>query len=98
MKQEDIKTTVLKKGLSKIPDFIWILCSSYALIWATNIAVVLAARIDIDQHINKYFEIKLAEMESKKGCTTNFSEINKIEERLNQLELYSHKPKANKSK
>ena len=89
---EELKTTILKRGIKAIPNFVWVFCASYALIMLTNVFVIKFTDIDIDKHINKYFEIKLAEMESKKECKIDLGYQKRTNDRLNLLEQYSHRP------
>ena len=90
---EAIKTAILKRGIKAIPNFVWVFCASYALIMLTNVFVIKFTDIDLDKHINKYFEIKLAEMESKKECKIDINYQKQVNDRLSVLEQYSHKPK-----
>lgn len=88
---EEVKNTILKKGIKSIPKFIWVMCASYALIMATNVFVLKFSDIDADKHINRYFDIMLSERESQKECKADNHK--EIINRLKQLEQYSHKPK-----
>ena len=94
MENEEVKATILKRGIKAIPNFVWVFCASYALIMLTNVFVIKFTDIDLDKHINKYFEIKLAEMESKKECKIDPSYQKQINDRLSLLEKYSHNPKS----
>jgi hypothetical protein len=62
----DVKDTILKKGIKAIPNIVWVVCASYALIMFTNLFFIKFTEIDLDKHINRYFEIKLNEIESKR--------------------------------
>jgi len=99
----DIKNTVLKRGIKAIPNFVWGFCASYALIMFTNLFFIKFAEIDMDKHINRYFEIKLNEIESQRCINPIDSElISKIDhnrllidsnhESISLLAEYSHKP------
>lgn len=94
--KDDIKDTILKKGIKAIPNVIWVICASYALIVIVTVLALNFAHIDADKHINRYFEIKLSEQEGR-NCKTNGSKgiidkINQNTKDIVKLKLNSHKP------
>lgn len=92
---EEIKTTILKRGIRAIPNVVWVLCASYALIMLTNVLVIKFTDVDVDKHINRYFEIILAERESSKECKIDIEFQKRTNLRLESLEAKSHEPSRN---
>lgn len=76
MKVESIKDTIFKKGIKAIPNVIWVICASYALIMFTNLIVLKFSDIDADKHINRYLDIVLSEKEAGKECEIDYSLTN----------------------
>lgn len=97
VEDEDLKQRVFKRLYNSVPKAIWVICASYMAIVLSTVFALLIARIDADEHINRYMDILLKREEAKTPQALNCNHDELIE-RLNQLELYSHKPKANKSK
>lgn len=64
LKSEELKTTIFKKGVKAVPNFIWAFCASYALFMGTNIVVLKFSDIDANQHISRYLDITLNAKES----------------------------------
>jgi len=86
---DNVKTAIFKKGLKSIPNFIWVLCASYALIMLTNLFVLNFAHIDADKHINRYFDIILSQQELQSHPN---KELELLEHRIEKLERQSHPP------
>jgi len=92
MKNDEIKTTIFKKGLKAIPNFIWVFCASYALIMVTNLFVLNFAHIDADKHINRYLDILLTEKENKHSYSKEFEELKAQVQRNTELSHGEGKP------
>lgn len=65
MKTEAITGTIFKKGFKSIPNVVWVLCASYALIMFTNLIVLKFADIDANKHISRYLDIVLTKQEAQ---------------------------------
>lgn len=89
MKADDVKITVLKKGLKSIPNVIWTICASYALFMLTNLFVLNFAHIDADKHINRYFDIILSQQENKPSNELKMILI-EFNARLKEVERLAH--------
>lgn len=81
------KETLFKKGIKAIPNAIWVICASYALMVTTTVVALMIAHIDADKHINRYFDILLTERELEAKQLNS-----KLEARLKHLEEMAHHP------
>jgi len=92
METKDIKTTILKKGLKSIPNFIWVFCASYSLVMVTNLFILNFAHIDADKHINRYLDIVLSQQEAQNKPNKELEiALMKLEHRLEVVEKLAHK-------
>ena len=106
MKTEAMNGKLFSKFFSSVPKTIWIICASYALIIATTflalIITLFVARVDIDDHINRYMDILLKREELKtqpnNELIKRIEELEKaklpsnLEQRMLELESKSHNP------
>jgi hypothetical protein len=104
--KDDLKNKIVVRGIKAIPNFVWAFCASYALIMMTNLFFIKFANISMDQHINRYFEIKLNEIESKNCGIAEFDSgfiedikhnkllIDSNIESIQHLTKNSHKPRG----
>lgn len=83
MKVETIKDTIFKKGIKAIPNFMWVLCASYALVMGTNVIVLKFSDIDADKHINRYLDIVISRQENKPNRTLELK-LELLQEEFNQ--------------
>lgn len=97
MKDETIKGNIFKKGLKSIPNVIWVICASYALIMVTNLFVLNFAHIDADKHINRYLDIILSQKEAKANPNKELKlKLDQLDKRLIEVEKLAHKTTVEK--
>ena len=97
--KEEIKDRIITRSIKAIPNWAWALCGSYALFMATNLFFIKFAEIDLDKHVNRYFEIWLNEIESKRCDVPSIDEskmlvlINNNKVNIEHLTKNSHPPR-----
>lgn len=91
MKAEAITGTIFKKGLKAIPNVVWVLCASYALIMATNLVVLKFADIDANKHISRYLDIVLTRQEAQTIPNNDIEMIYTLIAKNNQENLEQNK-------
>jgi len=89
--EKEAKQRIFNRLFNSVPRFVWIICASYMTIVLSTVVALLIARVDADDHINRYMEILLKREEAKNMCNQPQIGIKTIEERLQHLESLAHK-------
>ena len=100
----DVKNKIFSKGIKAIPNAVWVICASYALIVITTVLALNFAHIDADKHINRYFDIMLNEQELSQRPNKRLEskvnelikEVKKLREEVNNNTELAHESGVNK--